>query len=117
MNNIAKYNFSTHSPKDKEFVRKFVKAQKSSIRYHEIKELYSTELNSSKNDEEKKLALSLLKNNLLKELGVDEVFLKKCNDENVKDIENRTAQNKPLLIIKISDVFASLSPLSCCRGN
>ena len=54
MNNIAKYNFSTHSPKDKEFVRKFVKAQKSSIRYHEIKELYSTELNSSKNDEEKK---------------------------------------------------------------
>ena len=54
MNNIAKYNFSTHSPKDKEFDRKFVKAQKSSIRYHEIKELYSTELNSSKNDEEKK---------------------------------------------------------------
>ena len=62
-------------------------------KFNTTKSNYKTLLESSKDDEEKKIALKLLKNNLLKELGVYNFFLEKCSElENKTDIKSRNTK-------------------------
>ena len=79
INNIYKYNFLADNPQA---------AQEFLENCETIKLKYRTTLELA-NDEEKEIALNQLKNNLLTELGIYEVFVEKCNEKNIADIEDK----------------------------
>ena len=79
INNIYGYDFLRDNP---QAAQEFLENCKM------IQLKYSTALQLDGN-EEKKIVLEQLKNNLLEELGVYEVFVEKCNEKNIADIENR----------------------------
>jgi hypothetical protein len=79
INNIYDYDFLTDNP---QVAQEFIENCET------IKLKYTTTLELA-NDDEKEIALKQLKNNLLTELGVYEVFVEKCNEINIADIEDK----------------------------
>ena len=82
INNIYGYDFLTDNPQA---------AQKFLENCDMIKLKYTTTLELT-SPEEKKPTLMQLKNNLLEELGIYEVFVEKCNATNVANIEKRVLE-------------------------